>query len=190
MGKLIYTALASLDGFVADAQGNFDWAEPAEDVHSYINGLEAQNQTLLLGRKIYEIMAFWESEDAMLGLPAYIQDFGRIWRKADKIVFSRTLKSAGGSRATIRSNFESEEIKSLKETAEANIGIGGSELAGVAMSQGLVDELNLFVFPVVVGDGKPAIARGTSVRLSLEETKRFESGVVVLHYKVENPADD
>ena len=85
MGKLIYTALASLDGFVADAQGKFDWAEPKEDVHSYINSLEARNQTLLLGRKMHEIMVFWESEDALRGFPAYIQDFGRIWRKADKI---------------------------------------------------------------------------------------------------------
>jgi dihydrofolate reductase len=185
MGKLIYGALASLDGFVADGQGNFDWAEPKEDVHSYINGLEEQNQAILLGRKLYEIMTFWESEDALRGFPAYIQDYGRIWRKAEKIVFSRTLKSVGGSRTTIRSAFEAEEIRKMKETTAGNIGIGGSELAGVAMSHGLVDELYLFVFPVIVGDGKPAISRGAGMSLSLAETKRFEGGVVLLRYEVE-----
>jgi dihydrofolate reductase len=190
MGKLIYAALASLDGFIEDAQGNFDWAEPAEDVHSYINSLEAQFQILLLGRKLYETLAVWESEEPWRGFPTYIQDYGRIWRTAEKIVFSRTLKKASSARTTIKPSFESEEIKRMKETTKANIGIGGSELAGVAMSQGLVDELYLFVFPVVVGDGKPAIARGLGIGLSLLATTRFEGGVVVLHYKVENPADD
>jgi len=184
MGKLIYTAIASLDGFVEDTQGKFDWAEPKEDVHTFINQLEDRNKTMLYGRKLYETMVAWESEDWLKDLPGYIQDYGRIWRSADKIVYSRTLKQVASSKTAIKSAFDAEEIKRMKDSLKTNIGIGGAELAGVALSYGLVDEIYLFLHPVVVGAGKPAFAKAIGPRLSLENTQRFEAGVVLLHYKL------
>ena len=184
MGKMSYTAITSLDGFVEDEQGKFDWAEPKEDVHTYINQLENQNETLIFGRKLYETMVWWESQESLQDLPMYIKDYGRIWRKAEKVVYSRTLLEATSSKTTIRPNFDSDEVRRMKETRKGNIGIGGAELAGIAISHDLVDEVYLFIHPMIVGNGKPAIARGLRTRMSLEETKCFEGGVVLLHYRL------
>lgn len=184
MGKMIYTAITSLDGFVEDEHGKFDWAEPNEEVHTYINQLEDRNETLILGRKLYETMAVWEAEESFKDLPMYIKEYGRIWRKAEKIVYSRTLLEAAGAKTIIRPNFDPDEVKRMKETGKGDIGIGGSELAGVALSHDLVDEVHLFIHPIVVGNGKPAIARGFRRRMSLKETKCFEGGVVLLQYRL------
>jgi len=180
VGTLIYTALCSLDGFIADDDGNFDWAEPKEDVHSFINGLEALNDIVLYGRKLYEIMVAWEDMD-LEAMPAYIQDFARAWRKTEKIVYSRSLESVKTAKTSLRSTFDPDEVRRLK-ASHSQVGIGGAQLAGVALGHGLVDEVNLFVHPEIRGSGNPALARGVRSHLALVETEQFASGVALLRY--------
>ena len=181
MGKLIYTAICSLDGYVADEQGSFDWAEPQEEVHSFINGLEARNEVVLYGRKLYEVMLAWESLE-LESLPLYIQDYARTWRRTEKIVYSRTLKQVQSTKTTLRSNFDPQELSTLIDSTKGDLGIGGPELAGQAMAHALVDEVNLFVYPEIIGGGTRALAQRIRARLSLVETKQFDRGVVLLHY--------
>lgn len=188
MGNLIYTALMSLDGFVEDAQGKFDWGEPGETLHRYINQLEAKNRLLLLGRKMYETMAFWENPDDLKDYPAYIQEFGQIWRHTEKYVYSRTLVQTSTVNTRLKPNFDPAEIRRLKQELTGAIAIGGAELAGLALAHGLVDELRLFIFPVVVGNGKPALSRGTALRLQLMESQDFEGGIVYLRYLMADPS--
>jgi dihydrofolate reductase len=183
MGKLTYGALASLDGFIEDEQGQFDWAQPEEDVHRYINALEAKNAVFLYGRKLFQTMVWWESQEQFSGYPDYIQDYGRIWRNAEKIVYSRTLPKAGSEKTVIKPEFIPEEVRLLKETLAGDMSIGGAELAGAALSSGLVDDIYLFVFPVIVGKGKTVLQSRLKINLALEETKRFRGGVVLLHYR-------
>lgn len=178
--KLIYTAICSLDGFIADDDGNFDWAEPKEDVHRYINELEARNDAALYGRKLYEIMLAWEDLD-LEGVPEFVKDYALGWRATEKIVYSRTLAAVKSAHTTLRTSFDPEEVRALKNRY-ASLGIGGAELAGVAFRHGLVDEVNLFLHPEIRGSGNPALARGVRAGLTLVDTKAFASGVVLLHY--------
>ena len=184
MGKLIYTAICSLDGSVADEQGSFDWAEPQEDVHSFINGLEARNEVVIYGRKLYEVMLAWESME-LENQPQYIQDYANGWRRTEKIVYSRTLKQVQSKKTTLRSNFDPQELRTLIGRTKGELGIGGPELAGQAMAHGLVDEVNFFVYPEIVGGGTPALAKRVRAKLSLIDTKQFDRGVVLLHYGVQ-----
>lgn len=182
MGKLTYGALASLDGFIEDEQGKFDWAQPEEDVHRYINFLEAKNEVFLYGRKLYETMVWWESQEKLSGYPDYVQEYGRIWRKVEKMVYSRTLLKADSDKTVIKPEFIPEEVRLLKKTLAGDMSIGGAELAGAALSSGLVDDIYLFVFPVIVGKGKAALQSRLKIKLALVETKSFQGGVVLLHY--------
>jgi dihydrofolate reductase len=183
MSKLVYTALASLDGFVEDAVGRFDWAAPDEEVHAFVNDLERPVATYLYGRRMYETMAFWESPANTAGEPAVVQDFGQIWRAADKVVYSRTLESVTIARTRIERELDPEAVRRLKETTSGDLGIGGAELAAQAIRAGLVDEYHLFLAPVVVGAGKRALP---DVRLDLEllDQRRFGNGTVFLRYGV------
>ena len=180
MAKLIYSAIASLDGYVADEDGRFDWAAPGEEVHSFINDLERPVGTYLYGRRMYEVMAVWETlaDDA----PA-MRDFAQIWRAADKVVYSRTLEAVSSARTRLERDFDPEAIRQLKSAAARDIGVGGSELAGQAIRAGLVDEIQLFLTPILVGGGTPALPDDIRVKLELLDERRFADGVVYLHYR-------
>lgn len=183
MGKLIYSAITSLDGYVADEDGKFDWAEPDEEVHAFVNELDRPVGTYLLGRRMYEVLLAWETMDLADKSPV-IQDFAEIWKTADKIVFSRTLEVPASAHTRIERNLDAESIRQLKASAERDISIGGPELAAQAIMASLVDELHLFVVPAVVGGGSQTLPDDVRVDLELLDERRFASGVVHLRYRV------
>jgi dihydrofolate reductase len=183
MAKLIYAAITSLDGYVADADGRFDWAEPDVEVHAFVNDLERQVGTYLYGRRMYEVMIAWESDDTIAGEPVVMQDYAAQWRAAEKVVYSRTLQEAPSARTRIERDFEPEAVRELKAAAEQDIAIGGPELAAQALRAALVDECHLFVSPVVVGGGKRALPDAVNLKLELLDERRFGNGVVHLHYR-------
>ena len=186
MAKLIYSAIASLDGFVADADGKFDWAAPDEEVHSFVNDLERPVGTYLYGRRMYEVMVFWETTSDQTPV---IQDFAEIWQAAEKIVYSRTLEAVSSARTRIERDFDPEVVWKLKARAVREISVGGPDLAAQAIKAGLVDEYHLFVTPVVVGGGRRALPDGVRLELELLDERRFGSGVVHLHYRIKTPSD-
>ena len=183
MAKLIYSAIASLDGYVADEGGSFDWAAPDEEVHAFINHLERPIGTYLYGRRMYEVMVAWETMDTADQSPA-VKDYAEIWRAADKVVYSTTLDAASSERTRIERDFDLEAVLELKASAERDISMGGPTLAGHAIKAGLVDELHLFMTPVVVGAGTRALPNGVRLQLELLDERRFGDGVVHLHYRV------
>jgi dihydrofolate reductase len=184
VAKLIYSAIASLDGYVEDDKGRFEWAAPDEEVHAFVNDLERPIGLYLYGRRMYETMVFWETVETGGDQPAVMRDFAHIWRAADKIVYSRTLQTVSSARTRIERDLDVDAIHRLKETSGSDISIGGAELAGQAMAEGLVDELHLFLHPVIVGGGKKALPDGVHVPLRLVGERRFRSGVVHLHHRV------
>jgi dihydrofolate reductase len=183
MAKLIYSAIQSLDGYVADEDGNFDWAEPDEEVHTFINDLERPVGTYLYGRRMYEVMVAWETAHTLADQPPFIQDFAEIWRAADKFVYSKTLEKVSSARTRIERDFDPGAVRQMKARAGRDITVGGPDLAAQAIKAGLVDEFHLFIAPIVVGGGKESLP--TSVRLQLEllDERRFGNGVVHLHYR-------
>jgi dihydrofolate reductase len=183
MAKLVYSTVTSLDGYLADEHGNFDWAAPDEEVHRFVNDLERPIGTYLYGRRMYDVMVFWETAHTLADQPAFIQDYAGIWTSADKVVYSRTLATASSARTRIEREFDAESIRQMKTTERSDISVGGAELAGQAMKSGLVDEYHLFLTPVVVGGGTRALPDGVRVNLDLMEEHRFGSGVVHLHYR-------
>jgi dihydrofolate reductase len=183
VARLIYSAIASLDGYIEDASGSFEWAAPDEEVHAFVNDLERSIGTNMYGRRMYETMVFWETVDTS-NEPAVMQDFAQVWQAADKIVYSRTLASPTTKRTRIERDFESGAIARLKETSQSDISIGGPELAGAAFAAGLVDEYHAFLHPIAVGSGKPALPTDLRVQLELLDQRRFESGVVYLRYAI------
>jgi dihydrofolate reductase len=183
VGQLIYSAIASLDGYIEDASGSFQWAAPDEEVHAFVNDLERSVGTNLLGRRMYEIMVFWETVDTT-DEPAVMADFAQIWQAADKIVYSRSLQTPTSQRTRIERSFEPAAVSQLKASLSGDISIGGAELAGQAFAAGLVDEYRAFLHPIAVGGGKPALPHDVRVQLELLEERRFASGVVYLRYKV------
>jgi dihydrofolate reductase len=178
MAKLIYSAITSLDGYVADERGNFDWAAPDEEVHAFVNELERPVGTYLYGRRMYEVMAFWEIPSAVADQASFAQDYGDIWRAADKIVYSRTLEEAASARTRIERDFDPEAIRRMKEAAERDISVGGPDLAAHAIRAGLVDEYHLFVTPVIVGGGKHSLPDNVRLKLELVDERRFGNGTV------------
>jgi dihydrofolate reductase len=180
MAKLIYTSLASLDGYIADANDNFDWAEPDAEVHAFVNDLDRSVGTYLLGRRMYEVLAVWDTiQDER---PA-IADFADIWRSTDKIVYSSTLESVSTARTRLERTFDPDAVAAMKASADRDLSIGGPTLAARAIAAGLVDEWNLFLSPVVVGGGTSAFPAGSSVELTLGEERRFSNGTVYLRYR-------
>jgi dihydrofolate reductase len=183
MAKLIYSALASLDGYVEDEDGGFGWAQPDEEVHAFANELERPIGTHLYGRRMYETMVFWETVSTS-GEPAAFAEYAVLWRAADKIVYSRALENASSARTRIEREFDPDAVRALKRAGAADISIGGAELAGHALEAGLVDELHLVLFPVIVGGGKRALPDRVRADLELIAERRFESGVVYVGYRV------
>jgi dihydrofolate reductase len=182
VAKLIYSTITSLDGYVADENGRFDWAEPDEEVHSFVNDLYRPVGTFLFGRRMYEVLVAWEKLE--LGdQPPYIQDFAEIWRAADKVVYSKTLETASSTRTRIERDFEPEAVRQLKATAERDLGVGGPDLAAQALEAGLVDEIHLVVAPVVVGGGIQAFPDKVRLELELLDERRFGNGMVHLRYR-------
>ena len=182
MARLIYTAIASLDGFVADERGNFDWAAPGEDVHSYVNDLERPIGTYLYGRRLYEVMAFWATPEAVDGQPDYVRDYAELWRAADKVVFSTTLDRPHTDRTIVERTFDPDAVRRMKGAADRDLSVGGPTLAAAAIAAGLVDEFRLFLVPVLVGGGTAALPDGVRLDLELREERRFDGGVVHLRY--------
>jgi len=181
MPKLIYSAITSLDGYVADEDGNFDWAAPDEEVHTFVNGLERPVGTYLYGRRMYEVMMAWETMDT-LSQPPVVQDYAEIWRAADKIVYSKTLETVSSARTRIERDFDPEAVRQMKASARRGITVGGPSLAAEAIKAGLVDEFRLFVTPIVIGGGTRWLPNEARQRLELLDERRFTSGVVHLRY--------
>ena len=180
MARLIYSALASLDGYVEDADGRFDWAAPDNEVHAFVNELERPIGTYLYGRLMYETMVFWESPPE---LSAVAQDYAQIWQAADKIVYSRTLQTVSSARTRVEPEFDPEGIRRLKSTVAPDLSVGGATLAARAIAAGLVDEYHLFLVPVLVGGGKRALPVGGRVDLGLMAERRFGNGTLYLGYR-------
>jgi len=183
MAHLIYSAISSLDGYIEDRQGKFDWAAPDEEVHRFVNDLERPAGTFLFGRRMYEIMVVWETDPNLAAESPITGDYAKIWQAANKIVYSRTLPKVSTRKTQLERTFDPEAIRQLKESAEKDILIGGPELAGHAFRAGLVDECQLFLTPVIVGGGKPSLPDGVRLELELLEERRFTSGVVFLRYR-------
>ena len=184
MAKLIYSAITSLDGYVADEDGRFDWAAPDAEVHRFVNDLERPIGTYLYGRRMYEVMVFWETAHTLADQPPYVQDFAEIWRAADKIVYSKTLETVSSARTRIEPVFDPGAVRQLKATAARDITVGGPTLAAHALEAGLVDELHLFLSPVVVGGGKRSLPDNVHLKLELLDERRFGNGAVHLRYRV------
>lgn len=181
MAKLIYSAITSLDGYVEDAEGRFDWAAPDAEVHAFVNELERPIGTYLYGRRMYDTMVYWETATDHSQVS---QEYAEIWRATDKVVYSRSLQTATSARTRIWRTFEPDAIELLKESSAADLSVGGAELAAQALNAGLVDELHLFLTPVIIGAGRPALPNQFRTQLELLDENRFTSGVIHLHYRV------
>jgi dihydrofolate reductase len=182
MAKLIYSAITSLDGYVADEDGNFDWAEPDEEVHTFINDLERPVGTYLYGRRMYEVMVAWESLPNLADQPPIMRDYAEIWQAADKIVYSKTLETASSARTRIDRDFDPEAVRQMKSVAGRDLTVGGPDLAAQAFKAGLVDECHLFVAPIVVGGGKQSLPNNVRLKLELLDERRFRNGMVYVYY--------
>jgi dihydrofolate reductase len=185
MAKLIYAAITSLDGYVADADGDFGWAAPDEEVHSFVNDLQRTVGTYLLGRRMYEVMRFWEDPEGLDAEPPVFQDFAALWKAADKVVYSRTLERASTARTRIERELDPDAVRELKASSTRDMSVGGPGLAGEAIRTGLVDEVGLILVPVVVGGGTRALPDDVRVGLELMDERRFRGGAVHLRYRVE-----
>jgi dihydrofolate reductase len=184
MARLIYSAISSLDGYVADAEGNFDWSMPDEEVHRFVNELERPVGTYLYGRRLYEVMRYWETAPTGDGEPSAEEDYAQIWQGAEKIIYSSSLESVSTPRTRIERDFDPEAIERMKTTAAEDITVGGATLAAQALKMGLVDECHFFFSPVVVGGGTAALPDNVRIDLELLDERRFGNGVVHLHYRI------
>lgn len=184
MAKLTYASIASLDGYTEDATGAFDWSAPDGELHAFVNDLERPVGTYLYGRRMYETMVYWETAPTVGDDEPAMLDYAAIWQAAEKVVYSTTLTTPSSARTRIEPVFDPEAIRALKDTSERDISIGGPGLAAHALRAGLVDELHLFLSPIVVGGGKPALPDGLRLQLDLLAERRFTGGAVHLHYRV------
>ena len=183
MAKLIYSAIASLDGYVADEDGNFDWAVPDEEVHAFINDLDRSVGTYLYGRRMYEAMAGWETDPTLAEQSPVTRDFAQMWQAADKIVYSKTLRAVSTARTQMERDFDPEAVRRMKVSAGRDMVVGGPELAAQAFKAGLVDECHLFVAPMVVGGGKQSLPGNVRLKLELLDERRFDSGMIYIYYR-------
>ena len=172
---------------MADEDGNFDWAEPDEEVHTFVNGLERRVGTYLYGRRMYEVMVYWETAHTLPDQPPFVRDFAEIWQAADKIVYSKTLDTVSSARTRIERDFDPEAVRQMKALAGSDISVGGPDLAAQAIKAGLADEIHFFVTPIVVGGGKGSLPSNVRLKLELLDERRFGNGVVHLHYRTRLP---
>src|SRR6266516_3875929 len=183
MATLIYSAIMSLDGYVADEDGNFDWAVPDEEVHTFINDTLRPAGTYLYGRRMYETMAGWETDHTLAAQSPVMRDFAEIWQAADKVVHSRTLETVSTTRTRIERDFDPDAVRQMKASAARDITVGGPELAAQAFKTGLVDECQLFITPIIVGGGKRSLPDDVRLKLELRDERRFGNGMVYLRYR-------
>ena len=181
--KLIYSMLASLDGYIADEDGKFDWAVPDDEVHSFINDLEQPVDTYLYGRRMYETMVAWETMHTRAAQPRAILDFAQIWQAADKVVYSGTLETVSSARTQIKRDFDPEEVRQMKAQPGGDMSVSGPELAVYAFKAQLIDELQLFIAPIVVGGGRQWLPNNVRLKLELIDERRFGNGTVYLCYR-------
>jgi dihydrofolate reductase len=184
VGRLIYSAIASLDGYVEDGSGKFDWAAPDAEVHGFVNDLEREIGIHLYGRRMYETMVFWETAGKGDDEPPVFRDYAEIWRAADKVVFSRSMTEVTTERTRLEREFDPGLIVRLKDESATNLSIGGAEIAGQAITLGLVDEIQLLLCPIIVGGGKRALPAEVLTRLELCGERSFGGGDVFLRYGV------
>ncbi len=185
MAKLIYTSNVSLDGFIEDETGSFEWTEPDEEYHRHINDAERGVGTYLYGRRIYETMAVWETDPSLAAFSPLTAEYAHIWQSADKIVYTSTLQSPVTTKTRLERSFDPETVRRLVESSARDVSVSGAELASHAFKAGLVDEVRLYVIPILVGGGKPGLPRGVFLRLELLDEHRFASGTVHLRYRVQ-----
>ena len=183
MAYLIYLAITSLDGYIEDTDGKFDWAAPDEEVHSFINDRQRSAGTYLYGRRMYETMKAWETDPNLSASSRLTRDFAEIWQSANKIVYSNRLEKAVTRKTQVRQHFDAKEIEQLKASAERDVYIGGPDLAASAFRARLIDECQLFLIPIIVGGGKPALPDNVRLELELLEERKFGSGTVFLRYR-------
>ena len=183
MGDLIYMTIASLDGYMEDEHGDFQWSAPGEEVHAFINDLERPVGTYLYGRRLYEVMRVWETPEELPDATPAMLEFADVWRAAGKVVYSRTLETVTTDRTRLERDFDAGAVRELKASAERNLTIGGPELAAHAITAGLVDEYQLFVVPVLLGGGIRSVPDGVRLDLDLVEERRFGNGFVFLRYR-------
>lgn len=184
MARLIYSAITSLDGYVADENGNFDWAAPDEEVHRFVNDLERPIGTYLYGRRMYEVMKFWETAHTLPDQPIAIRDYAELWQAADKVVYSKTLDRVTTARTRLDREFDPQAVRQMKARAERDLSVGGPHLAAEAIKAGLVDEYHVFLHPIAVGGGNQALPNDVRLKLELMDERPFKSGVVHLHYRI------
>lgn len=184
MAKLIYSSIASLDGYIEDADGSFSWAAPDEEVHAFVNELQRPIGTYLYGRRMYEMMVYWETAATEGDDSPVFHDYARIWQAAEKVVYSTTLDDAPSARTRIERTFDPGAVRRLKASAERDLAIGGAALGAEALRAGLVDELHLFLSPVIVGGGKPALPDGVRLQLELLDERRFGNGTVYVRHRL------
>jgi dihydrofolate reductase len=183
MARLIYGTICSLDGYIEDADGSFDWAEPDEEVHAFVNDLERSIGTYLYGRRTYETMTVWETDPSFTAQSPLLADYAEVWQAADKIVYSTTLTEVSTTKTRLAPAFDPDEVRALKAAAERDLSISGPGLAAHAFAAGLVDDCWLLVNPIIVGGGKPALPDGVRLDLELVDERRFANGVVYLDYR-------
>lgn len=186
MAQLFYTAITSLDGYINDTSGSFDWSTPDEQVHSFVNDLERPIGTYLFGRRMYETMKVWDSFYGKTDLMRVVRDYADLWHLADKVVYSRTLQEVETARTRIEPTFDPDAVRRLKAEADADLSVGGAELAGQAFAAGLVDQIHLLLSPIIVGGGTRALPAAVRTGLELLDERTFGNGVVHLHYAVRN----
>ena len=184
MARLAYVTNASLDGYIEDADGNFDWGMPDDEVHQFFNDLERGNGIHLYGRRLYESMVFWETNGDGPEDPPVMHEYARIWRDSDKVVYSSTLEAVTSERTRLEHTFDPDAVRAMKAEAERDLSVGGAALGAEALRAGLVDEVHLVVWPVIVGGGKRALPDGVRLDLELIEERRFGMGVVSVRYRV------
>jgi dihydrofolate reductase len=184
VAPLVFSAICSLDGYVVDADGSFAWAAPDEEVHAHVNDHERDVETLLLGRRMYEVLSYWGSPDDEADREPIMRDYRQIWQATEKVVYSSTLREPATARTVVRERFDVDEVRRLLESADRPVSIGGPTLAAEGFRAGLVDEVRLYRHPVLVGGGTPALPDGLRLDLELVETRAFASGVTYTHHRV------
>ena len=184
MAKLIYVSNVSLDGYIEDEHGSFDWTAPDDDLFAFITDLVRPVGTYLYGRRMYDTMAPWETDPALAAQSELMADFAKVWRAADKVVYSTTLDAVSTAKTRLEHNFDPSAVHNMKASATSDLTVGGTQLAGDALKAGLIDECHLFIRPILVGGGKPALPSDTRAELELLDDRRLSNGVVYLRYRI------
>src|SRR2546430_11401997 len=186
VAKLMYVSNVSLDGYIEDEHGSFDWTAPDDELFAFITDLVRPVGTYLYGRRLYETMAVWEPDPTLAAQSELMADFANVWQAADKIVYSTTLDAVSTASTRLERRFDPDSVRDMKTSAAGDLTVGGATLAAYAFNAGLVDECQLFIHPVVVGEGKPAFPRDARIQLELLEERRFANGVVNLRYRIQS----